>query len=128
MVFRNNKNNKWSKKIIYLWYLISSYKKKQEDFKKLYGKRYHYYHLEEVKNKYGKTIEYRIVETVRKSKLLENLDLIFRKENGVYSGVIEVSDDKNVINSEYKLDEEKIARKLMDKWISEKKIYLNKEY
>lgn len=65
---------------------LKNYKKKQENFKKLYGKRYHYYHLEEVKNKYRKTIEYRIVETVRKSKLLEKLDLVFRKENGVYSG------------------------------------------
>ncbi len=65
---------------------LKNYKRKQENFKKLYGKMYHYYHLEEVKNKYGKIIEYRIVETVRKAKLLENLDLVFRKENGVYSG------------------------------------------
>ncbi len=44
--------------------------------------------------------------------------------------VIEVGDDKNIINSEYKLDEEKIARKLMDKWISDKKIYdhIQKKY
>ncbi len=62
---------------------LKNYKKKQENFKKLYDKTYHYYHLEEVKNKYGKTIEYRIVEIVRKSKLLEKLDLVFRKENGV---------------------------------------------
>ena len=54
---------------------LKNYKKKQEDFKKLYGKRYHYYHLEEVKNKYGKAREYRIVETVRKYKLLEKLNL-----------------------------------------------------
>ncbi|MCI8431498.1 MAG: tyrosine-type recombinase/integrase [Lachnospiraceae bacterium] len=31
-------------------------------------------------------MEYRIIETVRKSKLLENLNLVFRKENGVCSG------------------------------------------
>lgn len=47
---------------------LKNYKKKQEHFRKLYGKKYQYYHLEEVKNKYGKIIEYRIVETVRKSK------------------------------------------------------------
>lgn len=79
---------------------LKNYKKKQEDFKKLYGKRYHYYHLEEVKNKYGKTIEYRIVETVRKSKLLENLDLVFRKENGVYSGTDIVKYPYKVVHTE----------------------------
>lgn len=37
----------------------------------------------------GKLLEYRIVKTVRKSKSLKNLDLIFRKENGIYSGTEE---------------------------------------
>ena len=97
MVFGNNKNNKWSKKLLVA---LKNYKKKQEDFKKLYCKMYHYYHLEEVKNKYGKTIEYRIVETVRKSKLLENLDLVFRKENGVYSGTDIVKYPYKVVHTE----------------------------
>lgn len=79
---------------------LKNYKKKQEDFKKLYGKRYHYYNLEEVKNKYGKTIEYRIVETVRKSELLENLDLVFRKENGIYSGTDIVKYPYKVVHTE----------------------------
>lgn len=65
---------------------IKNYKRKQENFKKVYGRNYHCYHLEEIKNKYGKVIEYRIVETTRKSKSLNNLDLVFRKENGIYSG------------------------------------------
>ena len=56
--------------------------------------------MEEVKNKYGKTIEYRIVETVRKSKLLENLDLVFRKENGVYSGTDIVKYPYKVVHTE----------------------------
>lgn len=79
---------------------LKNYKKKQENFKNVYGKRYHYYHLEEVKNKYGKTIEYRIVETVRKSKLLVTLDLVFRKENGVYSGTDIVKYPYKVVHNE----------------------------
>ncbi len=79
---------------------LKNYKKKQEHFRKLYGKKYHYYNLEEVKNKYGKTIEYRIVKTVRKSKLLENLDLVFRKENGAYSGTDIVKYPYKVVHTE----------------------------
>jgi len=56
--------------------------------------------LEEVKNKYGKIIEYRIVETVRKSKLLKNLDLVFRKENGIYSGTDIVKYPYKVVHTE----------------------------
>lgn len=61
---------------------------------------YYYYHLEEVKNKYGRTIEYRIVETIRNSKLLENLDLVFRKENGFYSGTDIVKYPYKVVHTE----------------------------
>lgn len=47
---------------------LINYKNKQEKLRKMYGKKYHYYHLEEVKSKLGKVIEYRIVETDKKSK------------------------------------------------------------
>ena len=33
---------------------LKNYKKKQDNFKRVYRKDYQYYHLEEVKNKYGK--------------------------------------------------------------------------
>lgn len=61
--------------------------------------------------------------------IIELIDFI-KKYFDNNNPVIEVSDDKNIINSEYKLDEEKIARKLMDKWISDKKIYehIRKKY
>ena len=42
----------------------------------------------------------RIVETVRKSKLLENLDLVFRKENGVYCGTDIVKCPYKVVHTE----------------------------
>lgn len=63
---------------------LENYKKKQKKLNKKYSKKYHYYHLESIKNKYGKVTEYRIVETHRKSRKIEQLDLIFTKENGKY--------------------------------------------
>lgn len=54
-----------------MWHIINSfknYKKKQDSFKKIYGNKYHFYHLETVRNKYGKITEYRIVETIKKLK------------------------------------------------------------
>ena len=60
---------------------LKNYKKKQDYFRKLYGNKYYYYHPEEVKNKYGKIIEYRIVKTIKKSKFLEKFNLVFRIEN-----------------------------------------------
>lgn len=89
MVFRYNKNYKWVRKVYIcdtLLIALRNYKKKQDHFRKLYGKDYCYYHLEEVKNKYGKIIEYRIVKTIKKFEFLENFNLVFRKENGTYSG------------------------------------------
>lgn len=65
---------------------LNNYKNKQENLRKLYGKKYHYYHVEGVKNKHGKVIEYRIVETDRKSKKMSHLDLVFTKRDGTYIG------------------------------------------
>lgn len=103
MVFRYNKNYKWSEKSIYcntLLIALKNYKKKQDYFRKLYGKEYYYYHLEEVKNKYRKIIEYRVVETTRRSKSLETLDFVFRKDNGVFSGTDIVKYPYKVIHAD----------------------------
>ena len=79
---------------------LKNYKKKQDHFRKLYGKEYCYYHLEKVKNKYGKIIEYRIVKTIKKSEFLENFKLVFRKENGTYSGTDIVKYPYKVVHTE----------------------------
>ena len=65
---------------------IRNYKKKQSFFKKIYGSNYHYYHLEEVKNEHGKVIEHRIVENENNLLTIDTLNLVFTRENGVYSG------------------------------------------
>ena len=41
---------------------LVNFKNRQIKLRLLYGKDYKYYHLEEVKNQYGKILEYQIVE------------------------------------------------------------------
>jgi len=50
----------------------------------LYGKDYKYYHIEEVKNDYGKVIENRIV--LNKNCGEKNLNLVFTKDDGTFTG------------------------------------------
>ena len=63
---------------------LTNYKERQEELKNLFGKDYKYYHIEEVKNEYGKVIENRIV--LNKNCGENNLDLVFVRDNGTYSG------------------------------------------
>lgn len=79
---------------------LKNYKSKQDNYKRDYGKNYKYYHLEDVKNKYGKIVEYRVVETIRRSKSLESLDFVFRKDNGVFSGTDIVKYPYKIIHKE----------------------------
>lgn len=65
---------------------LQNYKKNQENNKKLYRKSYHNYYLEEIKNKYGKIVEYKIVDLKHKSKNRKQVSLVFTKKNGKYSG------------------------------------------
>ena len=65
---------------------LKNYKNKQKCYQKEYGKDYCYYHLESVENKYGKALEYRIIETKRKSKKFKKVELVFTKNNGRYVG------------------------------------------
>ena len=65
---------------------LKNYKRKQEYLKKIYGKKYIYYHTEEVRNNYGKVIETRIVKNKKGYKYDSNIDLVFVKDNGNYVG------------------------------------------
>ena len=56
---------------------LKNYKKKQNINKKKYKKEYYSYCLEEVKNKYGKIIEYRIIEVKGNRRLANKINLIF---------------------------------------------------
>ena len=65
---------------------LQNYKNKQDYLKKLYGRKYIYYNLEEVENKYGKIVEHRIVREEISNKDSKRYNLVFTKENGAYIG------------------------------------------
>lgn len=65
---------------------LQNYKNKQDYLKKIYGKKYIYYHIEDVVNKSGKVIEHRIVKDDINNKPNNQLNLIFTREDGEYIG------------------------------------------
>ena len=66
-----------------LYSVLSDYKKLQVKYKKEYGKKYKGYTLKEIKNKYGKLMEYKIVESNSKHNRVE---IVFTRKDGTYSG------------------------------------------
>lgn len=66
-----------------LYSILLNYKKLQNNYKKQQGKNYKKYVLEEVKNKYGKLVEYKIVENSFKRNRVE---MVFTRKDGTYSG------------------------------------------
>ena len=78
---------------------LSNYKVLKNQLKKLYGKDYKYYHLEEVKNEYGKVVENRIVMN-NPNFVQENIDLVFTKEDGTYTGTDLIRYPYKVIHEE----------------------------
>ena len=55
---------------------LQNYKKKQDYFKKIYGRRYIYYNVEDVKNQSGKVVEHRIVREELSNKDSKKINLI----------------------------------------------------
>lgn len=69
-----------------LLYALKNYKKKKIENKNILKKRYKTYHKEEVKNEYGKVVEYRIVEDKNNVISINNIDLVFTNSDGKYLG------------------------------------------
>ena len=69
-----------------LYMALNNFKLKQDKLKKLYGNKYHYYHIEEEKNAYGKVVEYRIVENDNTGNTYNNINLVFTIHDGTYKG------------------------------------------
>lgn len=67
-----------------LYKALYNYKNKQNLLRKELGSRYKKYYLEATKNKYGKIIEYKIIESKYKRK--DNIDIVFTRKDGTYSG------------------------------------------
>lgn len=66
-----------------LYSVLSDYKKLQSKYKKEYGKKYKQYILKEVKNKYGKLVEYKIMESHSRNSKIQ---MVFTRKDGTYSG------------------------------------------
>ena len=67
-----------------LYKALCNYKKQQQLYKKKYGNNYKKYSLEPIKNKYGKIIEYKIIESKYKNR--NNVEMVFTRKNGSYAG------------------------------------------
>ena len=86
-----------------LLYALKNYKKKQSEYKKTFKNQYKTYHKEEVKNEYGKVIEYKIVEDKGNVISLNNMNLVFVKNNGVYVGTDITKYPFKIIHDELKI-------------------------
>ena len=66
-----------------LYSILSDYQKLQSKYKKEYGKKYKRYILKEVKNKYGKLVEYKVIESQSRNNKIQ---MVFTRSDGTYSG------------------------------------------
>ena len=66
-----------------LYSVLSDYKNLQVKYKKEYGKKYKRYTLKDIKNKYGKLVEYKVIESNSKRNRVE---MVFTRKDGTYSG------------------------------------------
>lgn len=80
-----------------LYRILIDYKIIQEDYKKQCGKNYKRYILKEVKNKYGKIVEYKVIESNSKCNRVE---LVFTRKDGKYSGTDIIKYPLKIINNE----------------------------
>ena len=66
-----------------LYSVLSNYKNLQVKYKKECCKKYKRYTLKEIKNKYGKLVEYKVIESNSKRNRVE---MVFTRKDGTYSG------------------------------------------
>ena len=94
-----------SSRIIYmsdtLYKILLKFKEYQNINRKLYKSKYKYYYLEQVKNKYAKLIEYKIIEGKNKNNKVE---MIFVKKDGTYVGTDITKYPYRIIHNELKIN------------------------
>lgn len=79
---------------------LVNFKNRQMELRLLYGKDYKYYHLEEVKNEYGKVLEYQIVENQSNILSMKPANMIFTRDNGKYCGTDIIKYPYKIIHDE----------------------------
>lgn len=85
-----------------LYKVLCNYKKQQESFKKQYRSNYKKYSLEPIKNKYGKIVEYKIIETKYKNK--NNIEMVFTRKDGSYVGTDVIKYPFKIIHHELHIE------------------------
>lgn len=81
-----------------LYSILVNYKEHQDKNKKELGKKYKYYSLKEIKNKYGKVVEYVIVESKSKK---DKVEMVFTRRDGLYSGTDVIKYPFKIIRNEF---------------------------
>lgn len=79
---------------------LANYKSKQQSLKALYGKEYHSYRFEEIKNKYGKVQEYQIVENEKGVLTMHPANMVFTKPDGTFCGTDIINYPFKIIHNE----------------------------
>jgi len=79
---------------------LVNFKNKQMELRLLYDKDYHYYYFEEVKNQYGKVLEYQIVENQSNILSMKPANMIFTRDNGKYCGTDIIKYPYKIIHDE----------------------------
>ena len=80
-----------------LYSILVNYKEQQDKNKKEFGKKYKYYSLKEIKNKYGKVVEYVVAESKTKK---DRIEMVFTKRDGLYSGTDVIKYPFKIIRNE----------------------------
>ena len=81
-----------------LYKALYNYKTQQRSYKKKYGSSYKKYSLEPIKNKYGKIVEYKIIESKYRNK--NNVEIVFTREDGSYAGTDVIKYPFKIIHKE----------------------------
>lgn len=85
--------------MIRIYNVLIDFQTFQNNNKSIYGKKYRNYFLKEVKNKFGKIVEYQII-----TKKNNNINLVFTKEDGTYLGTDIIKYSFKVIHKELEIE------------------------
>ena len=84
-----------------LYSVLTDYKKLQVKYKKEYGKKYTRYILKEIKNKYGKLVEYKVIESQSSNNKIQ---MVFTRKDGTYSGTDIIRYPFKIIHHELRIN------------------------
>lgn len=84
-----------------LYSILINYKEEQNKNQKEFGNKHKYYALKEIKNKYGKVVEYVIVENKSRK---DRIEMVFTKKDGRYSGTDVIKHPFKIIRNDLSIN------------------------